>query len=1416
MKINKQDTNGVKALLAIGELGYDNYPSGGDVGRVYVGNGASNIALANKSEVDAKVVANANITAGTATKVTYDTKGLVTAGTALSAGDIPVLDAGKITTGTLPVVIGGTGTTTSTGTGSVVLSSSPVLVTPTIGVATGTSFNSITGLASVAPLAAGTAAVGVSTLTARQDHVHPIQTTVSGNAGTATTLATPRLINGTGFNGSADITVPVNTTQKSDAVSYNIPFVSNITAGNQNLYTDSVSSLTYNPSTNTLATATFTGALTGNANTATTLATARNITLSGDVTGTASFNGSADALITATVADNSHNHIITNVTGLQAALDAKVDDSEKGSANGVATLDANGKITLTQIPDNVLGQLEYQGVWDFTTLPTATQKGQYWIASVSGNGYIVGDWAVWNGVSFDKVDNTDAVASVAGRTGNVVLTKSDVQLSLVDNTTDASKNVLSATKLTTTRNIALTGDITGNVNFDGSGNVSIATAIALNSVALGTDTTGDYVAGNTAGTGIAITGTAGEGWSPTISIDSTVATLTGAQTLTNKTLQDSTTFIVDNIDVTKKVQFDVAGVPTATTRTMTVPNVNGTLITSGDTGTVTSTMILDGTIVNADINASAGIVDTKLATISTAGKVANTATTATNLNTASAIVARDASGNFTAGNITAALTGNSSTAAALQTARTLTIGSTGKTFDGAANVSWSVAEIGAQPVDADLSAISALAGTSGLLKKTAADTWILDTSAYVTSSGVTSVNGTAPIVSSGGNTPAISITAATTSAAGSMSAADKTKLDGIAAGAQVNVATDLSLGTATATTLPLNSSTGTDVTLPAVTTTTAGLMGSADKVRLDGIATNANNYTLPTATSTAIGGVKVSATAQTVAGNAVTATASRSYAVQLDASGNALVNVPWVDTNTVYTHPTSGVTAGSYSKVTVDANGHVTAGLIPTMEDIPDATFKRSVRAATTANITLSATQTIDGIVLAVGDRVLVKDQTTSSQNGIYVVAAGAWTRALDADTASKIASALVAVDSGTANGGKLFDNDFKTTDTLGTTAMLWAFNLDSGSLSSTTPLVAGTAAIGTGTTVARADHVHPAQTTITGNAGTATTLQTARTISGVSFNGSANIEIEDRLGTAIASAATTTIGTRGLGDYIHITGVATITSLGTAAAAGIRRTLIFDGALTLTHNVTSLICPGAANIVTVAGTVIEVVAETTANWRVVSVTHPSIGMAELGYLDGVTSAIQTQMNLKAPLASPSLTGAPTAPTAVAGTNTTQLATTAFVQETVGNTAVVLTGNQTIDGIKTFSSSPIVPTPTTNTQAVNKDYADLKVALASFTGTNVSLAGNGYQKLPSGLIIQWGQVFVGDVSNVGGVNATLPITFPNANLQTIACWLANDGTTGVNASLMVLNRYLNSVDFKFQEWDTQTTNLSISYFAIGY
>lgn len=84
--------------------------------------------------------------------------------------------------------------------------------------------------------------------------------------------------------------------------------------------------------------------------------------------------------------------------------------------------------------------------------------------------------------------------------------------------------------------------------------------------------------------------------------------------------------------------------------------------------------------------------------------------------------------------------------------------------------------------------------------------------------------------------------------------------------------------------------------------------------------------------------------------------------------------------------------------------------------------WKASVRAATTANITLSGTQTVDGISLVAGDRVLVKDQSTASGNGIYVVAAGAWARSVDADESSEVTASLATtVEAGTVNANRVY-----------------------------------------------------------------------------------------------------------------------------------------------------------------------------------------------------------------------------------------------------------------------------------------------------------------------------------------------------------------------------------------------------------
>lgn len=80
--------------------------------------------------------------------------------------------------------------------------------------------------------------------------------------------------------------------------------------------------------------------------------------------------------------------------------------------------------------------------------------------------------------------------------------------------------------------------------------------------------------------------------------------------------------------------------------------------------------------------------------------------------------------------------------------------------------------------------------------------------------------------------------------------------------------------------------------------------------------------------------------------------------------------------------------------------------------------IKASVRVATTANLTLSGTQTIDGVTLSVGDRVLVKNQTDATSNGIYVVAATAWARATDADSSPEVTPGMFCfVEEGTSQG---------------------------------------------------------------------------------------------------------------------------------------------------------------------------------------------------------------------------------------------------------------------------------------------------------------------------------------------------------------------------------------------------------------
>lgn len=115
--------------------------------------------------------------------------------------------------------------------------------------------------------------------------------------------------------------------------------------------------------------------------------------------------------------------------------------SRKGIANGYAALDGSGKVPAGQLPASVVGAMSYVGGWNAGTntpdISASPAKGQFWIVTgagvVGGTDYKVGDWAVWDGAAFDKIDNTDQVASVFGRTGTVSAQSGDYSIDQITN-----------------------------------------------------------------------------------------------------------------------------------------------------------------------------------------------------------------------------------------------------------------------------------------------------------------------------------------------------------------------------------------------------------------------------------------------------------------------------------------------------------------------------------------------------------------------------------------------------------------------------------------------------------------------------------------------------------------------------------------------------------------------------------------------------------------------------------------------------------------------------------------------------------------------------------------------------------------------------------------------------------------------
>ena len=236
--------------------------------------------------------------------------------------------------------------------------------------------------------------------------------------------------------------------------------------------------------------------------------------------------------------------------------------------------------------------------------------------------------------------------------------------------------------------------------------------------------------------------------------------------------------------------------------------------------------------------------------------------------------------------------------------------------------------------------------------------------------------------------------------------------------------------------------------------------------------------------------------------------------------------------------------------------------------------WKQPVLCATTANITLSGLQTLDGITVVAGDRVLVKNQSTQSQNGIYLASATAWTRSADADVWTDLISALVFVESGSTLAGSAWYCPAQPGGTINVTAVTWS-NFS----------VAATYTAGTGLTLASY------QFSITNTGVTAGAYGSASKTLTATVNAQGQLTVLAATDIAIANTQVSGLGTMSTQNASSVTitgGTLNGVTIGATTAGAITGTTItattFNGAGTgLTGTASSLSIGGSAGSATTA-----------------------------------------------------------------------------------------------------------------------------------------------------------------------------------------------------------------------------------------
>ncbi len=417
----------------------------------------------------------------------------------------------------------------------------------------------------------------------------------------------------------------------------------------------------------------------------------------------------------------------TDITGLGTAS-----TKDAGAALGVATLDAGGKVPVSELPAAVLGALSYQGTWNASTnTPTLTSstgtKGYYYVVSVAGNtnldgitDWLVGDWAVYNGTVWQKVDNTETVTSVNGQTGAVVLTTTNI----AEGTNEY---------FTTARARASVSAGTG-ISYDSGTGV-----ITNSSPSLGGDVVG-----------------------PASSTDNAIARF---DTTTGKLLQNSVVLVGDTGVVTGVTEL------TASTKVVS-PHFDAQNSAGGQLRNASGTPQIQwggggGNNVSVDVAINLNPANSQV-------DLSPTGTGTVRINPATA----GTMNNMVIGGTTPlAITGTTITATSfVGSGASLTNVVNSLTASTGISVSGSTGAVTVTNTAPDQT-VAISSGTGISVTGTYPNFTVTNTSPSLGGT-VTSVTGTAPVVSSGGTTPAISMTQATTSVDGYLSSTDWNTFNG--------------------------------------------------------------------------------------------------------------------------------------------------------------------------------------------------------------------------------------------------------------------------------------------------------------------------------------------------------------------------------------------------------------------------------------------------------------------------------------------------------------------------------------------------------------------------------------------------------------------------------------------------------------